>query len=113
VAACGSLEDDVISTGGADVFDRWDSAFDGLHLLLGYGSVTNDNEEEGKRVIQYARQGSTLIDVWFRTGREIQPSTMAGQHRLDRRSGLVLCVPTILARRARRMITCGAWISGT
>lgn len=75
VAACGPLEDDVISAGGGDVFDRWDGAFDGLHLLLGYGSVTNDNEDEGKRVIQYARNGSTLIDAWFRTGREIQPST--------------------------------------
>ncbi len=74
IAACGPLEDDTISAGGGDVIARWDGAFDGLHLLLGYGAVTNDNEEEGKRVIQYARQGSTLIDAWFRTGREIQPS---------------------------------------
>jgi hypothetical protein len=75
VAACGPLEDDVICAGGGDVFDRWDGAFDGLHLLMGYGSVTNDNEDEGNRIVQYARGGSTLIDAWFRTGREIQPST--------------------------------------
>ena len=75
IAACGPLEDDLISAGGGDVFDRWDGAFDGLHLLMGYGAVTFDNEAEGNTVVKYARQGSTLVDAWFRTGREIQPST--------------------------------------
>lgn len=74
VAACGPLEDNIISAGGGDVFDRWDGIFDGLHLLMGYGAVTFDNEEEGRRVVQYARAGDTLIDAWFRAAREIQPS---------------------------------------
>jgi hypothetical protein len=76
IAACGPLEDDIISSpGGGNVLERWDGAFDGLHILMGYGAVTFDNEEEGKRVIQYAREGQRLIDAWFRTGQEIQPAT--------------------------------------
>jgi hypothetical protein len=75
IAACGPLQDSVISAGGGDVFDRWDGAFDGLHQLLGYGAITFDNEEEGKSLVQYARDGETIINAWFRAAREIQPST--------------------------------------
>jgi Family of unknown function (DUF6345) len=75
VAACGPLQDELLSNGGGNVLARWDGAFDGLHSLMGYGAVTFDNTEEGKRVVKYAREGSPLIDSWFRTGREIQPST--------------------------------------
>jgi hypothetical protein len=75
VAACGPLQDEVISKGGGDVFARWGGAFDGLHLLLGYGAITNDNEDEGRLIVQYAREGETLINAWFRTATEVQPST--------------------------------------
>jgi hypothetical protein len=75
IAACGPLQDDVISPGGGDVLARWDGAFDGLHSLMGYGAITYDNTDEGKKVVKYARQGTPIIDSWFRTGREIQPST--------------------------------------
>lgn len=75
VAACGPLQDEVISPGGGDVFDRWDGAFDGLHQLLGYGAVTFDNEDEGKTMARYAIEGETVINAWFRTAREIQPAT--------------------------------------
>lgn len=74
VAACGPLQDDLISPGGGDVF-RWQKAFDGLHILMGYGADTADNTQEGKKIVQYARQGTPLIDAWFRTAKEIQPST--------------------------------------
>lgn len=74
IAACGPLQDELLSKGGGDVLDRWDGAFDRLHQLLGYGAITYDNEDEGKTVVKYARDGQTLIDAWFRTGREIQPS---------------------------------------
>ncbi|MCK0111972.1 DUF6345 domain-containing protein [Ornithinimicrobium sp. F0845] len=74
IAACGPLEDDIIN-GGGNVFDRWRGAFDGLHLLLGYAAVTYDNTEEGRRLASYARSGMTLVQAWFRTGQEIQPST--------------------------------------
>jgi hypothetical protein len=76
IAACGPLQDEIINPpGGGNVIRRWDGAFDGLHILLGYGGVTFDNEEEGARVVKYAREGRTLIDAWFRTAQEIQPST--------------------------------------
>jgi len=74
IAACGPLEDDLLSKGGGDVLARWDGVFDGLHTLMGYGAVTLDNEDEGTKVIQYAREGQTLINAWFRTAQEIQPS---------------------------------------
>ena len=72
VAACGPLQDEVIGSGG-DVLDRWRGAFDGLHMLMGYGQVTYDNEEEGKRLVQYSKGGSTIMQSWFRAGQEIQP----------------------------------------
>ncbi|MGH2687424.1 MAG: DUF6345 domain-containing protein, partial [Actinomycetota bacterium] len=75
IAACGPLQDSVITPGGGDVFQRWDGAFDGLHLLMGYGAITFDNTEEGRRLAAYARSGMRLVDAWFRTGQEIQPAT--------------------------------------
>lgn len=75
VAACGPLQDKILSPGGGSVFERWDGSFDGLHQLLGYGAITFDNEEEGKTVVKYAREGKTIINAWFRTAKEIQPST--------------------------------------
>jgi hypothetical protein len=74
VAACGPLQDDILAAGGGDVLTRWGGAFDGLHILMGYGAVTFDNEEEGQRVVRYAREGQTLVNAWFRTAQEIQPS---------------------------------------
>lgn len=74
VAACGPLQDDILSPGGGDVLHRWDGAFDGLHMLMGYGAVTFDNEDEGRRLVQYSREGQTIINSWFRTAQEIQPS---------------------------------------
>jgi hypothetical protein len=75
VAACGPLQDELLASGGGDVLDRWDGAFDGMHILLGYGAITFDNTDEGRKLAQYAKGGSTLIDAWFRTAKEIQPST--------------------------------------
>lgn len=71
IAACGPLQDNVISPGGGDVF-RWRDSFDGLHMLLGYGAVTFDNTEEGATVVKYAKEGSTLMHAWFRTGLQVQ-----------------------------------------
>jgi hypothetical protein len=75
IAACGPLQDSILYAGGGDVLARWDGAFDGMHILMGYGGVTFDNTEEGKRVSQYAKQGNTLINSWFRAAKEIQPAT--------------------------------------
>jgi hypothetical protein len=75
IAACGPLQDEILATGGGDVLDRWDGAFDGMHQLLGYGAITFDNTEEGRRIATYCRSGMTVKDAWFRAAKEIQPST--------------------------------------
>ncbi|KRC88870.1 hypothetical protein ASE25_13715 [Terrabacter sp. Root85] len=75
VAACGPLQDDVISAGGGDVLSRWDGAFDGLHTMLGYGAITFDNADEGRKLARYTRDGMSVIDAWFRTAKEVQPAT--------------------------------------
>lgn len=74
VAACGPLQDEILAKGGGDVFDRWKGAFDGLHILMGYGAITFDNEDEGRLIVKYAREGQTLVNAWFRAAKEIQPS---------------------------------------
>ncbi|SFN40352.1 hypothetical protein SAMN05216386_0836 [Nitrosospira briensis] len=87
VAACGPLQDDVVGSGG-NVLERWRNAFDGLHILMGYGQVTFDNEEEGQRLAQYAKAGSTIIQSWFRTAQEIQPGEIwAGAYYLGDATG--------------------------
>ena len=73
VAACGPLQDAIVGSGG-DVLERWKNAFDGLHILMGYAQVTSDTEEEGKRLVKYAKEGATIIQSWFRTAQEIQSS---------------------------------------
>lgn len=79
IAACGPLHDERLAAGGGDVFSRWRGAFDGLHLLMGYAAVTQDNSEEGRRVSRYAKRGSSLIDAWFRTAKEVQASNNGEQ----------------------------------
>jgi hypothetical protein len=74
IAASGPLEDDILAKDGGNALNRWDGIFDGLHTLMGYGAVTFDTEHEGQRIVQYAREGQTLINAWFRTAQEIQPS---------------------------------------
>jgi hypothetical protein len=75
IAACGPLQDDLLAAGGGDVLARWDGAFDGMHILMGYGAITYDNTDEGRKLAQYAKGGSTVINSWFRAAREIQPAT--------------------------------------
>jgi hypothetical protein len=79
IAACGPLQDDLLSPGGGDVLDRWAGAFDGLHILMGYGAITFDNTDEGRLLAQYAKGGSSLIDAWFRAAKEVQPSQNGSQ----------------------------------
>lgn len=74
IAACGPLQDNIIARGGGSVLDRWQWAFNGLHQFLGYAAVTGDTDREGGLLAQYCWEGHTIIDAWFRTAREIQPS---------------------------------------
>lgn len=75
IAACGPHQSSHFTTGVGNAFDRWRGAFDGMHVMMGYGAVTYDNTTEGSRVTQLAKSGWNVIDAWFRAAWEIQPST--------------------------------------
>jgi hypothetical protein len=75
IAACGPLQSTHFTTNTTNAFDRWRGIFDGLHILLGYGAITFDNTLEGRRFMELARGGWNVVDAWFRTAWEIQPST--------------------------------------
>lgn len=72
IAACGPLQDAAFISGGGSAFDRWRGAFDGLHIMFAYGTVSGDTDDEGHRLIKYAQGGAKLIDAWFRTAKELQ-----------------------------------------
>lgn len=75
IAACGPHQSTHFTTNTTNAFDRWRNIFDGLHVFLGYGAVTYDNTSEGRRFMELSRAGWNVIDAWFRTAWEIQPST--------------------------------------
>lgn len=72
IAACGPLQDDAFISGGHSAFDRWRGAFDGLHTMFAYGTVSADTDDEGRRLIKYAQEGTKLVDAWFRAAKELQ-----------------------------------------
>lgn len=76
IAACGPLQDEAFITGGGNAFDRWRGAFDGLHIMFAYGTVSGDTDDEGRRLILYAQEGAALIDSWFRTAKELQDGSV-------------------------------------
>ncbi|KAL0634663.1 hypothetical protein Q9L58_006388 [Maublancomyces gigas] len=75
IAACGPLQDERFIAGGGNAFDRWRGMFDGLHIMFSYGTNSDDTSDEGRRLIAYAQNGAALIDSWFRTAKELQPSS--------------------------------------
>jgi hypothetical protein len=75
IAACGPLQDDSVCQGGGDAIGRWGGAFGGLHLLLGYASITYDNADEGSLFAKYALDGNTLVNAWLRAAEEVQPES--------------------------------------
>ncbi|WP_437804859.1 DUF6345 domain-containing protein [Sorangium sp. So ce1078] len=71
VAACGPLQDDA----GAWRF-RWSSAFEGLHLLLGYATESFDDTTEGAMFASYLLDHTSPVPVrqaWATTAIEVQP----------------------------------------
>jgi hypothetical protein len=74
IDACGPLESTHFTTNTTNAFDRWRNIFDGLHVLLGYGAATIDEPVAGGRFMELARGGWNVIDAWFRTAQETQPS---------------------------------------
>jgi hypothetical protein len=56
IAACGPHQHASFVAGGGNAFDRWRGVFDGLHLFMGYGAVTFDNEEEERHRLRPRRR---------------------------------------------------------
>src|SRR5262245_52691316 len=64
IAACGPLQDEVVSHGDGSAIQRWKDAFNGLHQLLGYASVSDSTPDEGKLFVRYCLDGETVINSW-------------------------------------------------
>jgi hypothetical protein len=75
IAACGPLQSSHFVSSTTNAFDRWRPIFDGMHVFMGYGAVTYDNTDEGRRFMELTRAGWNVIDAWFRTAQDIQPAT--------------------------------------
>ena len=61
IAACGPLQPD---SSGQRWWQRWGPAFEGLHLYMGYQTVTFDNEQEGSIIATRTLAGSTVRNAW-------------------------------------------------
>lgn len=97
IAACGPLQS---SADGLSWAQRWGPAFDGLHMMMGYATVSNDNDREG-RLLALNMHGYTtdylfwtetthamrLRQAWAVTASDVQPSSviyaMMGPGRAD------------------------------
>jgi hypothetical protein len=69
IAACGPLQ---LNSGGQAWWQRWGPAFDGLHLFLGYQTVTWDNDDEGRLLAARALAGWTIRDSWIQMAIDVQ-----------------------------------------
>lgn len=75
IAACGPLQR---SAPGGAWWERWGPAFQGLHLLLGYATVTFDNTEEGlifatvATGFPFPSLARTMREAWVRAAKETQ-----------------------------------------
>jgi len=75
IAACGPLQR---SAPGGAWWKRWGPAFQGLHLLLGYATVTFDNTEEGlifaagATGFPFPSLARTVREAWVRAAKETQ-----------------------------------------
>jgi len=72
-AACGPLQD---TSSGLSWDARWGQAFQGLHLLLGYATVSFDNTIEGSHFADYLLRDNPLPvrDAWINAAMDAQPS---------------------------------------
>jgi hypothetical protein len=72
IAACGPLQDQCIGASKRNVF-AWAGAFDGLRMLLGFGTDIAGFTGEGARALELAGRGVPLAKAWLRAAREQQP----------------------------------------
>ncbi|MBE0537845.1 MAG: hypothetical protein IH624_19465 [Phycisphaerae bacterium] len=73
IAACGPLQ---LESDGKHWWQRWGPAFQGLHMILAYQNVSNDNTVEGGKYAAYLLGGKTVRQAWIDTAIEVQPSSV-------------------------------------
>jgi hypothetical protein len=73
LGACGVLQ---ASTASGSFESRWGPMFKGLHMLLGYATVSQDTTQEGRQFAGYLRDGWKLYQAWGQQAINIQPSTV-------------------------------------
>jgi hypothetical protein len=59
--------------------DRWDQAFDGLHMIMSYDTHTYDVSTEGSKLANYMIRSSnplTVKNAWVQAAKDVQPSTV-------------------------------------
>ncbi|HVM53481.1 MAG TPA: DUF6345 domain-containing protein [Acidimicrobiales bacterium] len=71
IGACGVLQD-----GSPSFATRWGPAFKGLHMILGYATVSNDTTQEGAQFANYLLNGWKLYQAWGQQAINIQPSSV-------------------------------------
>ena len=64
------------TVGGQRWWQRWGPSFDGMHLLMGYQTVSGDNDDEGRLVAGYALAGRTIRESWIQTAIDVQGSSV-------------------------------------
>jgi len=71
ISACEVLK---YSDTAGDVFDRWGwGVFRGLHMILGYDTISYDRVMGG-RFVSYMTSGMKIKDAWIQTNIDLQPS---------------------------------------
>jgi len=75
VDGCGPLQDTVTNSKTQSVFKRWASTFQGLHVLLGFGTPQTANSVQSPTALRYALDPASPMPIgtaWFRALREHQ-----------------------------------------
>lgn len=65
---------------GKDAFDRWDQAFTGLHIVLGFHTVCSDRSTRGQIFAQYLKRGWTILDAWIQATKDTEDNTYTGAY---------------------------------
>jgi Family of unknown function (DUF6345) len=82
IAACGPLQ---LDSGGLRWWQRWGPAFQGLHQLLAYTTVSLDNTDEGRlmaenmmgtQILWFNIGARTVRQSWVETATQVQPSSV-------------------------------------
>jgi Family of unknown function (DUF6345) len=93
IAACGPLQ---LDSGGLRWWQRWGPAFQGLHQLLGYTTVSWDNTDEGRlmaekvlgtQILWFNIGARTVRQAWVETATQVQPSSVTWAYMVPYGSG--------------------------